>query len=143
MSNGFNEIVASAMQSWKEGTDLVGRLFNVAQPRAVYSEPLTAGEYTVITASEVTVSMGFGYGAGGGSSLDTDEGKAPADANSGAGSGGGGGGFALGRPVAVISVGPQGVSVEPVVDVTKLGMAFINVLGGMLLMWGRMRRRKL
>jgi uncharacterized spore protein YtfJ len=141
MSNSFSEVMASAIQSWKEGTDLVARLFNVAQPRAVYGEPVSAGEYTIITASEVTVSMGFGYGAGGGSSTEAEEGTPAAD--EGTGGGGGGGGFALGRPVAVISVGPQGVHVEPVVDVTKLGLAFITALGGMFLMWSRMRRRKL
>jgi uncharacterized spore protein YtfJ len=141
MSNSFNEVVASAMQSWKEGTDLVGRLFNIAQPDAVYSEPVSVGEYTVITASEVTVSMGFGYGAGGGSSPEMGEGKPSSDGGEGGGGGGGGGGVALGRPVAVISIGPQGVHVEPVVDVTKLGLAFITALGGMLLMGIRMRRR--
>lgn len=140
MSNGFNEMMASAVQNWKEGTNLVGRLFDIAQPKAVYSEPVTAGEYTLITASEVTVTMAFGYGAGGGSS--TEENEGPPTVDGGSGGGGGGGGFALGRPVAVISVGPQGVHVEPVVDVTKLGLAFITALGGMLLMGAKLRNRR-
>jgi hypothetical protein len=48
----------------------------------------------------------------------------------------------MARPVAVISVGPDGVDVEPVVDVTKLGLALFTALGAMFLMFGRMRRAR-
>ena len=50
------------------------------------------------------------------------------------------GGVAVGRPVAAISVGPNGVRVEPVVDATKIALAFFTMLGSMLIMLGRMRR---
>jgi uncharacterized spore protein YtfJ len=56
------------------------------------------------------------------------------------GGGGAGGGAALGRPVAVISIGPHGVAVEPIVDVTKIALAFVTALGGMLVVWSKMRR---
>src|SRR5262245_11657238 len=126
MTNSFNNVMASTVKSWEQGTELVARLFNVAQPNAVYSEPVTKGDYTLITASEVTVTMGFGYGGGGGTGPDMAEAPAGEGQASGGGGGGGGGGFALGRPVAAISIGPDGLRVEPVVDVTKLGIAFIT-----------------
>ena len=59
----------------------------------------------------------------------------------GVGEKGGGGGTAVGRPVAVISIDAEGaVSVTPVVDPTKIALAFITVLGSFLLMLGKMRR---
>jgi uncharacterized spore protein YtfJ len=121
---------------------LVEKLFDVAQPSAVYGEPVAIGDHTVITASEVKVGMGFGFGAGGapgaegaGDEAVTEEGEAGA----GFGSGGGGGGVSGGRPVAAISVGPDGVRVDPVVDATKIALAFFTTLGAMFMMFSRMR----
>jgi uncharacterized spore protein YtfJ len=54
--------------------------------------------------------------------------------------GGGGGGNATARPVAVIHVGPEGVDVEPVVDVTKISLAFFTMLGSIFLMARKMRK---
>ena len=59
---------------------------------------------------------------------------------SGMGGGGGGGGGASGRPVAVISVGEDGVEVEPVVDATKIALAFFTALGSMFFMLVKMRK---
>jgi hypothetical protein len=42
----------------------VDRIFGAARASAVYSAPVTAGAYTVITASEVTAGGGFGSGQG-------------------------------------------------------------------------------
>jgi hypothetical protein len=36
----------------------------------------------------------------------------------------------MGRPVAIIAIGPDGVTVKPVVDVTKLVLAALTGLGG-------------
>jgi hypothetical protein len=52
----------------------------------------------------------------------------------GPGAGGlGGGGGAMGRPVAIIAIGPEGVTVKPVMDVTKVALAgltaWVSVLG--------------
>ena len=58
--------------------------------------------------------------------------------DSGGGSGIGGGGGSAGRPVATIIIGPEGVQVEPVVDVTKIALAVFTTAGAMLLMLGRM-----
>ena len=146
MSEEFDDIVAMTVKTQEQSKEAVEKLFAVAQPEAVYSKPVTAGDYTVITASEASVAMGFGLGIGGGT---TPEGGETADAvepesqgvgASGVGGGGGGGGFSLGRPVAVISVGPDGVVVEPVKDITKIGLALLTTAGAMLLMFGKMRR---
>ena len=129
----------------EDAAALVGRLSEAAQPSAVFGEPVTSGERTVITACEVMIGLGFGYGMGsGGGAQPAGEGDAegeekgqPVPAVSG---GGGGGGNATARPVAVIHVGPEGVGVEPVVDVTKLGLAFFTMLGSIFLMAGKMRK---
>ncbi len=46
----------------------------------------------------------------------------------------------MSRPVAVISIGPNGVHVEPVVDPTKIALAFFTMLGGILIAWSGMRK---
>ena len=146
MSEMLDGFVQTAVHSWNQGIELVDKLFAVAQPGAVFSKPLAVDDRTVITASEVMVGIGFGYGAGGGTGLESaeeaGEGQAQGDVDesSGAGSGGGAGGFSGGRPVAVISVGPEGVQVEPVFDVTKITLAFFTAFGSMLFMLARMRR---
>lgn len=145
MSKEFNKIVATAVKNQEQAAELVEKLFAVAQPGAVYGEPVTVGEHTVITASEVKVGMGFGFGLGGGTGAEPGEGEAeskdePQDerAGTGYGGGGGGGGVSGGRPVAVISIGPEGVQVEPVVDATKIALAFFTTLGSMFFMLSKM-----
>jgi uncharacterized spore protein YtfJ len=97
------------------------RIYSAAQPGAVYSEAVVAGSYTVITASEVTAGGGFGFGHGQGPADTGQESKqAPG------GGGGGGGGGSMGRPVAVITIGPEGVTVKPVVDATKIALAAVT-----------------
>jgi uncharacterized spore protein YtfJ len=74
--------------------------------------------------------MGFGSGSGG------DEGGG----GSGTGGGGGGGGRVLSRPVAMIIVSPDGVEVEPVVDITKIALAALTAGGFMMGMFMRMMK---
>jgi len=146
MSDEYKDVLASTAKSQKQITDLMSKLVAVAQPGAVYSPAVTSGDQTVITAAEVTVGMGFGMGFGGGSGpgeADSAEEKSDAADETGrfgVGGGGGGGGFSTGRPVAMISIGPDGVQVEPVVDATKIALAFFTTFGAMLMMLGRMRR---
>ncbi len=115
-----------------EALGLIGRLFEVGKPDAVYAEPVESGGYTMVTASELIVSMGAGYGGGGGykPASEDDENEEAGFGNSG---GGGGGGFASGRPVAVITVGPKGTKVKPIVDPTKIALAFFAMLATMIL----------
>ncbi len=127
---------------------LVDKLIATARPGAVYGEPVTSGSYTVITASEVTAAGGFGLGSGGytgpmpAAKEAKNEGQPsqPGQEGEGGGGGGGGGGAFTGRPVAVITIGPTGVEVQPVIDPTKMALAFFTALGAMCMMWSRMRK---
>lgn len=116
-----------AAQSPNDALETIGRLFDVTEPGAVFSEPVKAGNATVITAAEISVGMGLGFGSG----------QGPEDEG---GAGVGGGGFSAGRPVAAIIVGPDGVRVEPIVDVTKLGIALFTALGAIFMARRAMRR---
>jgi uncharacterized spore protein YtfJ len=117
------------------------RIFGAARASAVYSAPVTVGAYTVITASEV--SGGGGFGAGHGFGPAAPAGATGADAAHGAAAGGGGsggGGGAIGRPVAVIVIGPDGVQVKPIFDVTKVGLVFLTTSAAILVTLLRVRR---
>ena len=144
MSEDTDKVLDSVIKSQAQNLELMEKLFAVAQPGTVYSEPVAAGEYAVITASEILVAAGSGYGVGGGTGAETLEAEtaveAEEDERTGLGGGGGGGGVSMGRPVATINIGPNGVQVQPVVDVTKIGLAFFTTIGAMLMMLGRMRR---
>jgi uncharacterized spore protein YtfJ len=140
MSNQVDKLVKSAVNSFEEGAELVEKLFDVAKPGVVFSEPITAEGYTVITASEVSVGMGFGYGLGGGAAPAPAEGEAEEGKPAGGLGGGGGGGASTGRPVAVITISQDGVQVDEVVDVTKIALALCTTLGSMFLMFSKMRQ---
>lgn len=143
MSEGANGFFFSKMEDDKEAYDLLDRLVAVADTKSVYGEPVQAGERIIITASEVSVGMGFGFGRGGGAGQSASEPvEAQPDSGYGFGGGGGGGGFSAARPVAVISVGPDGIRVEPIVDPTKIALAFFTMLGSVLVMRRRMGRGK-
>lgn len=141
MSDNVDKMVISPVDSWEEGSALVKRLFDVAQPGVIFSEPITAEGHTVITASEVSIGMGFGYGLAPGTLPSRAEGEiVENEPASRPASGGGGGGVSAGRPVAVITIGQDGVQVQEVVDVTKIGIALFTALGSMFLMFSRMRK---
>lgn len=140
MSDELNQLFVKSIPDQEQAGQIIDKLFTVAQPGAVFSQPVVAGEYTVITASEVSVTMGVGFGGGGSLKPEASNSGQNSAEISELGSGGGGGGFSFGRPVAAISIGPAGVRVEPVVDVTKIGLAFITALGALFMMLGKMRR---
>jgi uncharacterized spore protein YtfJ len=152
MAENVSGLSMMAVRNYAEAKALIERLFDVATPGAVFSEPVQAGETTVITASEATVSMGFGFGFGGGeepaaasaaaagTAADAGDEGAKEPAPEGMGGGGGGGGYAGSRAVAVITVGPEGVRVEPVVDVTKIVLAFFTMFGSFFVMMSKMRK---
>jgi uncharacterized spore protein YtfJ len=142
MNGDLGKTVVTAVQNQEQAGELLNKLIAVAQPGSVFSQPVTAGDYTIINASEVSaaVGVGFGVGAGTGSGPSTGQASAGAQSGEGGGGGGGGGGGAMARPVATISIGPEGVTVEPIVDVTKIAIAFFTTLGTMALMFRRVRR---
>jgi uncharacterized spore protein YtfJ len=140
MSDQLDQLSRMAVKSQEQGKELMEKFLTVSQAEAVYGHPVTAGEYTVVTAAEVSAAGGFAAGVGGGidssaaGDTDSDSGEG------GAGGGSGGGGVFVGRPVAAIIVGPSGVHVQPIVDPTKIILALLTTLGGMFFMLGRMRR---
>ena len=135
MSQGIN-VFAENISNQDKAHEVMGRLFEIAQPEKAFGNSITQGEYTVVTASEVSVSMGMGYGGGGGGGTEAEEKEN--ETGQGFGVGGGGGGVALSRPIAAIEIGPRGIVVEPIVDVTKIALAFITAVGSMALMLTRM-----
>lgn len=111
------------------------QLFGAVCVDAVYGTPVERADTLVVPSAEVFGMMGFGLGFG--------RGQPQADVSEGVGGGGGGWGRVFSRPVALIVLGPQGARVEPVVDVTKLGLAAITAFGfmaGMLLSMSNRRR---
>jgi uncharacterized spore protein YtfJ len=142
MSSAFDNMLESVNKYQEQGHAWMEKLLAAARPSAVFGAPVVSGSYTVITSSEVTAGGGFGYGVGGGSAPASSSDQTPSEeqANSGGGGGLGGGGGSSGRPVAAIIIGPEGVRVEPVVDVTKIALAAFTTAGAMLMMLGRMRK---
>src|SRR5687767_7781616 len=86
------------------------RFLSAANVEAVYGQPVSQNENTVIPTAEVLSIAGFGLGSGGGSQGIVE------NENRGSGGGGGGGGRVLARPVAAIVISSTGVRVEPIVD---------------------------
>ena len=108
-------------------TEPLTALFGEADPAGVFSGPIEVGDDIVITAAAWDRAGGFGWGGGGGG-----EGT-----DAGSGMGGGGGGSSEGRPVAVIRIGPAGVEVQPVVDLTKIAVTGLLAAVGV---WRALRR---
>ena len=109
-----------------------------ADVRTVYGEPIGHGDTVIIPTAEVLCGLGFGIGSGGGTSTEEKQDQP----SQGFGIGGGGGGRVLSRPVAVVVASPEGVRVEPVVDITKIALAGLTALGFMVGMMMRMSSRR-
>ena len=143
-------LASTLERSQQIGQQFVEKLFSATRPGAVFSEPVRSGDYTVITASEVTAAGGFGFGGGAGvgpdetggrgAATDTAAGTGSQPPSSGGGAGAGGGGTSMARPVATIVIGPDGVKVRPIVDVTKIAIAGATAWGAVALMLMRMLR---
>jgi uncharacterized spore protein YtfJ len=163
VNKAFDQLTATSVENQEQSIALLEKLVAVATPGSVFGEPTRTEGRTIITASEVNVALGVGFGFGGGTTparaeerkrhrarssdpherVDLEEAPQETDPegeDAGMGGGGGGGGGASGRPVAVISVTEDGVRVEPVVDATKIALAFFTALGSMLFMLLKMRK---
>jgi uncharacterized spore protein YtfJ len=141
------ELINESIPNQDKAYEFMEQLYAVASPKAVYSDPVEVGEYKVITASEVFVMQGFGYGGGGGTSgapgdKEDEEGSEEEQAV-GYGGGGGGGGTASARPVAAIEIGPHGVRVEPIVDPTKIAIAFFTTIISIFAMGSKLKQARL
>jgi len=106
--------------------------------RVVYGEPIQHDDTMIIPTAEVLCVLAFGIGSGSGTNADQN----PEKPSQGSGSGGGGWGRALSRPVAVVVASPEGVRVDPVVDLTKIALAGLTALGFMVGMMFRMSSRR-
>lgn len=118
--------------------DTMEEFLAAADVRVVYGEPIMHDDTMIIPTAEVLCGVGFGVGSGSGSSAEEN----PDKPMQGAGSGGGGGGRILSRPVAVVVASPEGVRVEPVVDITKIALAALTAVGFMVGMMFRMSSRR-
>ena len=140
-----NNVISLTDKNSEQLRTVLERIFAAAQPGAVYSEPVVSGNYTIITASEVTSGGGFGSGVGFGPGTPSakqqpgEEVSQSEQANSGGGGIGAGGGSA-GRPVAIIIIGPDGVTIKPVFDLTKIALAGITAWTTMLAILRRARK---
>ncbi len=117
------------------------RFLYTASVDAVYGEPVEHGDTMIIPSAEVLAFMGFGVGYGSGPANAKGENGQETQGTAGGG-GGGGGGRTFSRPVAVVIASPEGVRVEPVVDVTKISLAFFTMFGFIFAMVARMSRRR-
>ncbi|MGN6701299.1 MAG: hypothetical protein ACTHMJ_17405 [Thermomicrobiales bacterium] len=140
-----DEFLTAVTSAQDRGLPVFEKIFSAAQPGAVFSPPVSANGYTVITACEVVMGGGFGSGLGfgptpppGETTPQTDSAKAQPSLGGGGGTGGGGG--AQGRPVAVIVIGQDGVTIKPVFDVSKIALAGITAWGAIGLLAGKMVR---
>ncbi len=150
MSDFFQNVGGMMEKSSQQITALFEKIFNSTRPEAVFSTPTQAGDYTLITATEVSsggiVFSGLGGGVGDNQPKEGEQPDQPVGAEgqerkqpSGGVAGASGGGWSGARPVATIIIGPQGVQVQPVFDITKVSIALFTALGAMFLMRRRMR----
>jgi uncharacterized spore protein YtfJ len=127
--------------------DTMEVFLETASVNNVYGEPTLHNNTLIIPAAEIVAGIGFGAGYGGGSGTnnkdnDQEEKEEKGNTGSGSGGGGGGGGRTFARPVAVIIASPEGVRIEPVVDVTKIALAMFTAAGFMAAMSLRMLKPK-
>jgi len=128
VNQGMDELIDRVGKESQLRADTMERLLSAADSTKVFGPAVVSGESTVITAAEVAAGGGFGSGMGlglphgrkGAHQADKDE--TSEEMPAGAGGGGGGGGGSMGRPVAVITVSPDGIRVKPVLDVTKISL---------------------
>lgn len=131
------ELGADVSGSIQRIQDTLETMLDSADVRRVFAEPVEKGDVSLIPAAEIVSVVGMGAGSGTGTTEDEQSGR-----QVGRGGGGGGGGKAFSRPVAVIVASPQGVRVEPVIDVTKIGLTAITAAGFMLAVFLRLARPK-
>jgi len=105
---------------WKGGMSMssIDRLFGTfddlkksAQVSAVFGQPQTMGERTIIPIARVSYGFGLGFGE------DIIQGKEKTD------SGAEGGGWVGARPVGVLVITPEETRVEPIVDKGRIALA--------------------
>ncbi len=112
MSEGVPAAIDAAASNVTAGLD---RLFQPVGPDDVFSAPIERDGMIIVTAAAVERAGGFGFGGGDGAEVESTSG--------GGGGGGGGGGAVNARPVAVIKIAEDGVTVVPILDMTRIAIA--------------------
>jgi uncharacterized spore protein YtfJ len=135
MSEIKNELFLKAVESPSEGLALLEKLSEAASPEAVFGKPIQQGDTTIITANAVSVGLGFGLGGSLHGKL-----KAENENYQEVNGGGGGGGSTRSQPVAVISISPDGVKVEPIFDFTRIFLAFLSTMGALFIAIGKIKK---
>jgi len=110
------------LQSLKES------VLGQADVKAIYGEPITAHDKTIVPVAKIAYAYGAGAGTGG-IGKETPHGE-----------GGGGGGGVRAVPIGVFEVGPQGTRFVPISDRRKL--AGVMAAGVALGLWMGWRRRR-
>jgi uncharacterized spore protein YtfJ len=130
---GFSDEVARRIGVLSGAEQVLRAIERAASGEGAVGPTTTLGDQAVIPLLETYATGGFGGGAGGG--VDGDGG--------GSGGGGGGGGVGRSRTIAVAIVGPDGVRIRPVVDVTGLALPAAGAIAALLMRGaGRRRRRR-
>ena len=119
-------IETESISSTAEANGVLAKFLRLGTAEAAVATT-TQGDNTVITLNEI--GGAFGYGFGGGKSNEGEE-----------GGGGGGGGTTWSRPVAAVLITPQGVQVEPVVDVTKIVVTLFTTLAAIVMAVRQIKR---
>jgi uncharacterized spore protein YtfJ len=138
MAEGNHQALEATGNAHERAATVLAELVSVASADKVYSEPVVAGDKTVITAAEIHTGMGFGYGLATGGTVPSGIWHRE-HSDGGPRGGGGGGGQAVARPVAVVTIDPEGVTVQPVLDRTKIVVTALTALGAIGLMLIRLR----
>jgi len=139
MTEGHDHAVETMDKAHERAAEVLAELVSVASAAKVYSKPVVTGDRTIITAAEIHTGVGFGYGLATARVASWGRGRRDRG-EGGARGGGGGGGQAAGRPVAVITIDPDGVHVQPVLDRTKIVLTALTALGAIGLTLIRLRR---
>lgn len=113
-------------------SEVLNKISEAARVDAVFGQPVQHGDSVVIPCAEI--SMGCGMGIGGGPGKDAEQGKFTMGIGTGAGSG------VTGHPIAVVILSPKGVQVQPVVDATKIALAFFTTVAFILVRFVRLER---
>jgi uncharacterized spore protein YtfJ len=133
---GFSDEVARRIGVISGAEQVSRALERAASGEGAVGPTTTLGDQAVIPLLETYATGGFGGGAGAG--VDADSGG-----SGGGGGGGGGGGVGRSRTIAVAIVGPDGVKIRPVVDVTGLALPAAGAIAALLMRGaGRRRRRR-
>lgn len=94
----------------------------IANVESAFGPSRVVGDHTLIPVAEVVGGMGSGMGTG------RDQ------------TGAGGGGGVTVRPIATVVVGPEGVTIKPVYDLTKIWLAALTTAAFALLWTARLGR---